>query len=303
MPAVVVNPVGLKDPLQLRIQITSVCVELGWQPPLWLQTTIDDPGKGQTAAALAAGADVVLACGGDGTVRHVAQVLAGSGTPMGLLPTGTANLLARNLAIARRDLVAATRIALSGKTRAIDVGWVLIDDRADEHIFLVMAGMGFDAAMMADTTEGMKRFAGWPAYVVSGLRHLRDPVMHLRMRIDDGPTLRRSARTVLVGNVGQLEGGLELLPDAAADDGLLDVVVVAPRTLGDWLRVAYRVARHRGRDRHLERFQGHTISIAADRVVPRQIDGEVIDEGQRIDVHVEPGALVVRVPQSAAAAA
>lgn len=78
MPAVVVNPVNIKDPVKLQTQITQVCVELGWKPPLWLQTTITDPGVGQAAAALAAGADLVLACGGDGTVRKVAQVLAGS---------------------------------------------------------------------------------------------------------------------------------------------------------------------------------------------------------------------------------
>ena len=122
--------------------------------------------------------------------------------------------------------------AVNGVDRRIDLG--LVDDQP----FAVMAGMGFDAAMMADTTEGMKRFAGWPAYVVSALRHLRDPMMRVRLRIDGGPPLRRSARTVLVGNVGQLEGGLELLPAAAADDGILDVVIVAPRTLRDWLRVA-----------------------------------------------------------------
>jgi len=169
LPAVVVNPVRVKDPLQLRIQITAVCLELGWQPPLWLQTTIDDPGKGQTTAALAAGADVVLACGGDGTIRHVAHVLAGSGTPMGLLPTGTANLLARNLAIARRDPVQATRTALSGKTRAIDVGGVLIDDHAEEHVFLVMAGMGFDAAIMAGAPHELAAGPGDPASAIARL--------------------------------------------------------------------------------------------------------------------------------------
>ena len=158
--------------------------------------------------------------------------------------------------------------------------------------------------MMADTTEGMKRLAGWPAYVASALRHLRDPVMRVQLRIDGGPPLRRPARTVLVGNVGRLQGGLELLPDAAADDGLLDVVVVAPRTLRDWIRVAWRVfRRHRTRHRHLERFRGRSVLIEADRIVPRQMDGEVIDDGRSLDARVEPGALVVRVPQSAAAAA
>ena len=222
--------------------------------------------------------------------------LAGSGLPVAIIPVGSGNLLARNLGIPL-GLDDSLATAVGGVDRRIDLG------RVDDQPFAVMAGMGFDAAMMADTTEGMKRVVGWPAYVASGLRHLRDPVMRMRLRIDDGPTLRRSARTVLVGNVGQLEGGLELLPDAEADDGLLDVIIVAPRTLRDWLRVAYRIVRHRKHDRHLERLRGATISIEADRSVPRQMDGEVIAEGRRIDVRVEPGALLVRVPQSTAAAA
>ncbi|MGH8375017.1 MAG: diacylglycerol/lipid kinase family protein, partial [Pseudomonas sp.] len=142
LPAVVVNPSHVDDLERLHARIAQVCAELGWASPLWFQTTVEDPGEGQAAAALAAGADVVLVCGGDGTTRHVAQVLAGSGTALGLLPMGTGNLLARNLAIASNDPVKATRTALSGDTRAVDVGRVVIDDRTDEQVFLVMAGMG-----------------------------------------------------------------------------------------------------------------------------------------------------------------
>jgi YegS/Rv2252/BmrU family lipid kinase len=293
--AIIVNP-AKSDVAEVRDQIDETLAAAGWSPSLWLETTPEDPGRAMAEAAVAATVQLVVVCGGDGTVMACLGGLADSGVPVAIIPVGSGNLLARNLGIPL-GLDESLATAVDGEDRRIDLG------RLGDQPFAVMAGMGFDAAMMADTTEGMKRFAGWPAYVVSGLRHLRDPVMQLRMRIDDGPTLRRSARTVLVGNVGQLEGGLELLPDAAADDGLLDVVVVAPRTLRDWLRVAYRVARHRTRDRHLERFQGHTISIEADRMVPRQIDGEVIDDGRRIDVHIEPGALVVRVPQATAAAA
>ncbi|MCA1695567.1 MAG: NAD(+)/NADH kinase, partial [Actinobacteria bacterium] len=85
-----VNPIHVDDQTKLHTQIARVCAELGWRPPLWLETTVEDPGAGQARSALAADADVVLACGGDGTVRHVARVLAGSGTPLGLVPTGTA---------------------------------------------------------------------------------------------------------------------------------------------------------------------------------------------------------------------
>jgi YegS/Rv2252/BmrU family lipid kinase len=292
--AIIINPA--KSEVGAREQIDGALTAAGWSPSLWLETTPEDPGRGMAEAAVAATVQLIVICGGDGTVMACLSGLADSGVPVAIIPVGSGNLLARNLGIPL-GLDESLVTAVDGMDRRIDLG------RLGDQPFAVMAGMGFDAAMMADTTEGMKRFAGWPAYVVSGLRHLRDPVMRVRICIDDGPMLRRSARTVLVGNVGQLEGGRELLPDAAADDGLLDVAVVAPRTLRDWLRVAYRIARHRRHDRHLERFTGQTISIEADRVVPRQIDGEVIDEGRRIDVHVEPGALVVRVPQSAAAAA
>jgi diacylglycerol kinase (ATP) len=173
--AVVVNPVHVDGLAQLQAQIARVCAELGWAPPLWLQTTVEDPGSGQARSALAAGADVVLACGGDGTVRHVAHVLAGSGTPLGLVPTDTSNLLARNLAMVLDDPAQATRIALSGKNRAVDIGRVFIDDRAEEQVFMVMAGVGFAAAIMAGASRELKSRLGPLAYFVSGMRTLRAP--------------------------------------------------------------------------------------------------------------------------------
>jgi YegS/Rv2252/BmrU family lipid kinase len=293
--AIIVNP-AKSDVAEMREQIDKALTASCWSPSLWLETTPQDPGRGMAEAAVASGVQLVVICGGDGTVMACLGALAGSGLPVAIIPVGSGNLLARNLGIPL-GLDDSLATVIGGVDRRIDLG------RVDDDPFAVMAGMGFDAAMMADTSEGMKRVAGWPAYAASGLRHLRDPVMRIRLRIDDGPTLQRSARTVLVGNVGQLEGGLELLPDAEADDGLLDVIIVAPRTLRDWLRVVYRIVRHREHDRHLERFRGATISIEVDRSVPRQMDGEVITEGSRLDVRVEPGALLVRVPQSTAAVA
>jgi YegS/Rv2252/BmrU family lipid kinase len=293
--AIIVNP-AKSDVAEMREQIDKALTASGWSPSLWLETTPQDPGRGMAEAAVASGVQLVVICGGDGTVMACLGALAGSGLPVAIIPVGSGNLLARNLGIPL-GLDDSLATVIGGVDRRIDLG------RVDDDPFAVMAGMGFDAAMMADTSEGMKRVAGWPAYAASGLRHLRDPVMRIRLRIDDGPTLQRSARTVLVGNVGQLEGGLELLPDAEADDGLLDVIIVAPRTLRDWLRVVYRIVRHREHDRHLERFRGATISIEVDRSVPRQMDGEVITEGSHLDVRVEPGALLVRVPQSTAAVA
>ncbi|MGB8997268.1 MAG: diacylglycerol kinase family protein [Pseudonocardiaceae bacterium] len=295
LPAVVINPISVGDLAKLQTEITRVCAELGCQPPLWLQTTAEDPGVGQAEAALAAGADVVLVCGGDGTVRRVAQVLAGSGTPMGLLPTGTANLLARNLAIARRNPVKAARSALSGKTRAVDVGWVFIDDHAEEHAFLVMAGMGFDAAIMAGAPHKLKARLGALAYVISGARALRGLRADITLAVDGRVEMPRRVRAVIVGNCGKLIGGLVLMPAAKVDDGLLDVVTIGPRGIIGWMAVTARVlGRRRQGHRIVQHWQGRTIIISSGTPQQAQLDGDPVGEVQGMRMRVDQGALLVR---------
>ena len=294
--AVIINPATADVPA-LREQVHKTLATAGWSTPLWLETTPEDPGAGMAEAAVAAGVDLVAICGGDGTIMACLDALVGTDVPVALLPLGTGNLLARNLGVPI-GLDDSLLVAVNGVDRRIDLG------RVGDQPFAVMAGIGFDAAMMADASEDMKRLAGWPAYVASGLKHLRDPVMTVQLRIDDGPPQRLPARTVLIGNVGRLQGGLELLPDATADDGFLDVVVVAPRTLRDWIRLVWRVfRRNHSRDQHLDRFRGRTVQIEADRIVPRQMDGEVIDDGRILAAQIEPGAIVIRVPQPVATAA
>ncbi len=292
----VINPSNIADLAKLQSQITAVCAELGWAPPLWLHTTVEDPGCGQARKALDAGADVVLACGGDGTVRHVAQALAGSGTAMGLLPTGTANLLARNLAIVLNNPARAARIALSGTNRAIDVGRVLVDNGAEEQVFLVMAGMGFDAAIMAGAPADLKARLGPLAYFVSGFRALTDPRAPITVAVDGKLESPRQVRTVVVGNCGKLLGGLVLMPRAKPDDGLLDVVTIGPRTIMGWLAVTERVlTRRRHGHRIVQHWQGRTIILNAEAPQQAQFDGDTIGEVQALRMRVDPGALLVRV--------
>lgn len=294
--AIILNPATADVPA-LRQAVEKTMVNAGWSTPMWLETTPEDPGAGMAGAAVAEGVQLVVICGGDGTIMACLDALAGTDLPVALLPLGTGNLLARNLGVPI-ELADALAVAVNGEDRRIDLG------RVGDQPFSVMAGIGFDAAMMADASEGLKQLAGWPAYVVSGLRHLRDPVMRVQLRIDDKPPVHRPARTVLIGNVGRLQGGMELLPDAVPDDGLLDVVVVAPRTLRDWIRLVWRVFRRdRTQHPHLERFRGRTILIEADRIAPRQMDGEVIDDGRSLHARIQPGALVIRAPQPVATAA
>jgi YegS/Rv2252/BmrU family lipid kinase len=293
LPAVVANPTKIDD--DTRERIAAVCTGLGWAEPLWIETTVDDPGSGQAQLAVDKGADVVLACGGDGTVRAVAEALAGTGVALGLLPRGTGNLLAKTLGTPL-DLAAAVRVGLTGDDRQIDVGRVRVDGAATERAFLVMAGTGFDAAIMESTPEGLKSRVGPLAYVVSGLRAMRGRRTRVTLTLDDGEPLRRRTRTVLVGNSGTLLGGLVLMPKARIDDGLLDIVNIAPTGLAGWVAVAARVASRKGRGHErVEHWQATTVVIEADEPQPSQIDGDPIGDASELRMRVEPGALVVRV--------
>jgi YegS/Rv2252/BmrU family lipid kinase len=292
--AVVANPTKIEAGTRQRIE--SVCTRLGWAEPLWLETTVEDPGTGQAKLAIEKGADVVLACGGDGTVRSVAEALAGTGVAMGLVPAGTGNLLART--VGTPDGVAdATRVALTGDDRAIDVGRIRIDGSEEERVFLVMAGTGFDAAIMESTPEALKVKVGPLAYVISGLRAMRGRRIRVTLSLDDGPPLRRRTRTVLVGNSGTLLGGLVLMPRASIDDGVLDVVSLAPGTLAGWVAVALRVItkRPRGHER-VEHWQARSIVIRTEAPQPCQVDGDPVGNARELSIRVDPNTLVLRVP-------
>lgn len=287
---VVVNPTKVEDQAALRAQVEPALRAAGWTVT-WRETTPADPGQGLATDAVRDGARLVVACGGDGTVMACAGALAGTGVPLALLPAGTGNLLAHNLGlpVAPAD---ALEVVVRGVERTLDVGRV-----EGGGCFTVMAGMGFDAAMMQGAPTRLKRRLGWAAYAVSGLRRLRDRRMRLWLTLDDDPPRRLRARTVLVGNVGALRGGVALLPGARPDDGWLDVLVLAPRTLRDWVGVATHVLRRR-RDGngHVSRHRARRVRVEADRPEPRQLDGDPLAPGRRLDVRVDPGALLVRVP-------
>ena len=289
--AVVYNPLKVPDLPAMTERVEAFMARHGWAEPLWLETTEDDPGIGMCSRAVHDECDVVFVCGGDGTVMAAVTSMAGCGVPLAILPAGTGNLLARNLDLPLDDEEEALRIGTSGRTVEIDVG--AVEDRK----FAVMAGLGFDAAIMRDAPEGLKKAVGWPAYLVSAGKHLRGRGIGVTLTIDGGAPKRRRVRTVVVGNVGKLQGNIPLLPDARPDDGWLDVVVIAPRHVLDWLRVAGRVLRRTNiPDRRMERFRARHVLIEADRPQPRQLDGDVIEDSSSLDIQIEPRALSVRVP-------
>lgn len=282
-----VNPVKVSELDRLKQEVAERCAgEVGW----W-ETTKADPGGGQAREALAAGAELVLVCGGDGTTAACAGALAGTGVPMAVVPDGTGNLLARNLGIPR-DMTASLDVAFGTHQRQIDV----LD--TGELRYLVMAGLGFDATLIRDTNEDLKGRIGWPAYIGGLVRAIRGRRRtRYRITLDDRPPIEQRAIGVLVANVGQLQGGVTLLPDARPDDGQLDVIALAPRTAVDWPVLVARILRKRpDAGKQAETWRAARVRVTADRSVPAEFDGDFIGERSELTVEVLAGALLLRCP-------
>ena len=331
--AIVVNPTKVSSAAGFAAQVTSVMTEAGWDAPLILETTAEDPGSGQARVALAANVDLICAVGGDGTVRFVAEAMSGTTTPLGLLPAGTGNLLARNLRVPAESLEEALAVAMTGRNRHIDVGWVTLDPHPDHvrpgpvhepaheepaheepaHEVPAHEVPAHDEPVKADSATVEEPVAGvavqdpdpaadeplmigWPAYFSGGMRNLLRRRFHTTLVLDDAEPQHFRTRTVLAGNCGRLTGGIVLMPDAAVDDGLLNLVVISPKGLGGWAAVAAHVLTQRGSNHaRLDRFSATRAHVTVDEAQAVQADGDVLGEARSLLLEIAPQSLIVRV--------
>ena len=267
----------------------------GITDPAWFEVPKSKKAPKLARQAVKQGAELILIWGGDGMVQRCIDAVAGTekagaGVTVGILPAGTANLLAKNLDIPH-DLGEALDIALGGTSRCLDLGLV-----NGEH-FAVMAGAGFDARMIEDADRDAKAHLGKLAYVRSGAAALRAGADQVHVLVDGVTFFEGPASCVLVGNVPRATGGLLVFNDAVPDDGVLDVGVVTAEGTVEWLRVLTRVALHRGEGSpFVQTVQGRTVDVRFEEPVAYELDGGLRPPTDRLRFEVKPAALTVRVP-------
>ncbi len=368
---VVVNPSKPRVTAAVRALLEGELREAGYAGPVWLETSVSEPGMMQARLALAAGARLVVATGGDGTVRSVAAGLAGTGAQMGIVPLGTANLAARNLGVPVGDARAAARVVAHGVDLPADLAWVrtepwsdpnVLPDPAvsgaprgrtgstpstpltgpadsrqlsaeaaravrtiqratrrphqwtrptlgDEHACMVVAGIGFDAGLVASTRPALKARVGWGAYALAAMENLGSPRMDLVLSLRDEAGARRverlRARNLLVANGGRLPAGITLLPQARTDDGLLDVAAIdTVAGLAGWSSLARQVlppyaAHYSESGRSLGRVmlrRGGEVAVQLSAPALVEVDGDLLAPTQSMRVRLAPGALLIRRP-------
>lgn len=216
-----------------RLHIQRFCEAKGLNRIRFYDTQLDKDGRVCALEALEDGADVVIAVGGDGTVRTVASAVSGTGHALGIIPIGTGNLFARNMGVPVDDIDAALTVATSHGSRLVDMGRLTLLDHPEDdhgHAFLIIAGIGFDAAMIDDTNPELKANISWLAYFVGGVKNLFAPKFRgtLTVTSADGSThtiKNLDFRTVMAGNCGQIPM-FSLMPAASYDDGLLDFEII-----------------------------------------------------------------------------
>lgn len=288
---IIANPVSGFLPVQAgRLHETATFLQShGWRVGLWYT---QGPGDGGVLArkAVDEGADVVIAAGGDGTINDVIQGLVGSETALGVLPTGTVNVWAREMGIPH-DTHGACQVLVNGQTRRIDVGWI------NGRYFLLMVGIGIDGRITQAVDHKPLKRLGVLGYALAALwfgpGYKGFPVVVNNNDV----VVRTRALQVIVGNTRLYAGAFTFTWQACLDDGLLDLVIVRKRSLlGRIVVLADFILRRKKRHRWVRYEQVKSIQIDTPTPIAFQIDGDSGGQTPAI-LTVAHKALKVVVPQ------
>jgi diacylglycerol kinase (ATP) len=237
------------------------------------------------------GVDLLFVWGGDGTVQRAIDTVVGKPVTLAILPAGTANLLATNLGLPE-DLEACVRIGLDGTRRGLDVGKV-----NGEH-FAVMAGAGLDAMMIKAADAGLKDRVGRIAYVWTGARNVQMDPVAMSIEVDGARWFEGDASCVLLGNVGDVLGGLTVFPDAVPDDGYLDIGVVTADGAWEWARTLGRaVVGDVSASPFVQTTTGRSFEVRLASRTPYQLDGGDRKATKKLKIKVKPSAITICVPE------
>lgn len=303
------NPSKFQNPERFRTQVRALAKELGVPGGVrFYDTSVEDSGLGQARQAVADGCTIVLAAGGDGTVRKVAAGVAGSEASLGIVPAGTGNLFARNLDLPIDDALKAVRVAITGTPRPMDLGWLGFGHSAEAahaatpEPFLVIAGYGFDAMIMEATDSTLKKYLGWVAYAVAGAKKLTGRSQSISLTLDGRRARPLTARTVMIGNVGRLPGGLTLMPGADAANGSLEVLALDWRGAAGFGQIVRQMVApgspSLARISHKRTFQARRMCVSTDTELPVQVDGDALGYGTHLEARVQAHALCIRTAAS-----
>jgi YegS/Rv2252/BmrU family lipid kinase len=274
-------------------ELRKVLTRAGVDEPDWYEVAKSKYAPGCVRDAIEGGADLLFVWGGDGMVQRCIDAVGDEPVALAILPAGTGNLLAHNLGVPI-DLERAVDVGLHGARRAIDVG------RVNGERFAVMAGTGIDALMIRDAKRDLKGRFGRVAYVWSGAKHLRFEPFTVRIDVDGHRWYKGLAGCVLVGNVGQVLGGIEAFDDASPDDGRLELGVVTAEGALQWLRTLARTAwSSADRSKFVRTTKARKIRVQLDRKMPYELDGGDKKPRKRLKIDVQPAAVTVCVPEEA----
>ncbi|HEX6663116.1 MAG TPA: diacylglycerol kinase family protein [Gaiellaceae bacterium] len=274
------------------LELRRVLERAGVADPLWYEVARSRKAPAALEQALAEGAELVFAWGGDGLVQRCIDALAGSDIPLGVLPAGTSNLLATNLELPL-DIADAVAVGLGGERRRIDVG------RINGERFAVMAGSGIDAAMIRDADRGLKDRLGRVAYVWAGLKNLRSDPFVAKVKVDGVSWFKGDVTCVLIGNLGGLFEGIEVFGDARPDDGKLEVGVITADGFAQWARTAARtMVAAADTSPFVQATKAQSVKVKLNRKVLYELDGGDRSKTKSFKVKVEPAAVTLCVPRS-----